>query len=153
MEVKEHKNIVHCYSREHISISDRQSTILKGKLWKNATVEQPNPLKSANKNEIKRELEIRNKSTNTLGQTKAYLMQHLKEELHGQQHLPDFLFHTPPSDLSSFNLDCWEIPEFEFMHDFTNFFSNLIEELPLHITDASAKKQIDKLFKTEKGDH
>ena len=150
VEVKEHRNISHCFSRPHISIQEKQNIMLKGAVWRRATVANPNPLKNATKQDLKRELDVRRKPT--LGEGKQSLTNALRDELHGQQRLPDFLFNTPRADLSTLSLCSWEIPEFEFMHDFTNFFSNFMEEMPHHIDNTAAKKQIEQLFSKAKGD-
>ena len=125
---------------------------MSGSLWKNSTLQNPNPFSNLSLPDIKKELHSRHKVTN--GSLKPELSERLKDILHGVQRLPDVLFNTPASSLSDLNCSKWEVVESEFMHDFLNCFSNFMEEITYHpcLQNPTAKEKVKALFKHFKGD-
>ncbi len=148
---KQHRNIVHCYGKKHKSLEEKRDFVVKGKLYRNSTFDEPNPFKNPSKKDLKNEL-ISRKQTISKNQTKAELNEQVKNILEGQQRVPDFLFDAPSANFSTLNLSSWEVPEMEFMHDFSNMYSNFIDELPSHIENDAARKEIEKLFLKSKGE-
>ena len=149
---KQHRNIAYCYKRSHKTLQEKRDLLMKGKLWKKSTctIDEPNPMKIATKVDLKKELIARKEKPKS--NVKTELNDQIKEVLEGQQRFPDLLFDKPSANFDDLNLSAWEVPEMEFMHDFTNMFSNIMDELPFHIENQYAKKEIEALFFKNKGE-
>jgi hypothetical protein len=147
---EQHSNLIHCFRIKYKSLTDKQMLLKEGILWKRASIDMPNAFANTKVKDITNELNARRQGTR--GMRRPDLDVKLNSILHGVHRVPDLLFNLPNITLNDINCGLWEISEQEFMHDFTNFFGNIMEELPAHITNDEAAKRLVSLFKIAKGD-
>ena len=119
-------------------------------MWKKSTVEKPNPFNNASAHDIKQELSAR--TLITPGTSKAEMTNERRHILHGQQRVPDIVIHAPELSLASINCGHYEVALCEFLHDFTNCFSNFMDEIRYHLTNQVITMKLEDVHKCAKGE-
>ena len=121
------------YSLPVNTFTEKQQHVLKGKFGKiNSKKSMLKPFKSLNAAQLKEELTSRN--IHTEKSTKDDLTKLLKKELKGCTRVPILLHHDPIDGITNFNLREYEIAMVEPMHDIGGHITNIIEELPRHLS-------------------
>lgn len=115
--------------RNHRSLEDRKSLVLAGKFGK---LKKMDPFKCLKKGELISELKARDVHVNT-SDNKKDLDHQLQEILCGATNVPPLL--SEKHSLQDLNLESYEVLSFEPLHDTMNHISNIMKELPHHITD------------------
>ena len=132
-------DISYSYQLKLRSLADIQHKIIFGKYGKKYSMEgKVKPLAQLSCEEIKEELISRHILTKET--TKINLEKILKKDLKGCIRVPILLKNKPLSNLSSLNLEKYEIALMEPMHDIGGHINNIFEELPYHLSKQDQKK-------------
>ena len=116
----------------HRSLSDVQSKVLAGSLWKS---NGPTPFKTIKKYQLEQELDAR--GINPCGTSyhtahRSDLDAVLTEELKGILRLPAIIISQPEASLQSLGCHMYEVPHMEVMHDMCNMVNHIMLELPFY---------------------
>lgn len=137
-------NITYSYQLKSNSLQEIQHKVISGKYGLiNSNKGKLKPFAALSTKELHEELNSRKISTNAT--MKINLAKELKQHLKGTTRVPILLKNNPTSDLSSLNLQKYEIAMLEPMHDIGGHITNLFEELPHHLTKAD-KEKFDEAF-------
>lgn len=137
----DHKNLIHCFRHEQLSLEQRRTLITKGQLWKKMERGETNPFQRLRKEEIATELENHNIWTDK--ETKSELSNLLTQKLHGICRPPALMCKDPLKSAKDINVNNYEVLSCEPLHDITNIVQNIIMELPFQVP-----KEIQKEFET-----
>ena len=100
------------------------------------------PFRNLKKKELEEELEAR--SVEITDETKPKLVEHLNDILHGICRSPALMLKSPTKSSKELYIDDYEILGCEPLHDITNIMQHLIEELPYHIENLEARRDLEK---------
>jgi predicted house-cleaning noncanonical NTP pyrophosphatase (MazG superfamily) len=125
-----------------MSLDDRQNLLQQGILWKKSLSGDLYPFRNLKKKELEEELEAR--SVEITDETKPKLVEHLNDILHGICRPPALMLKSPTKSSKELYIDDYEILGCEPLHDITNIIQHLIEELPYHIENLEARRDLEK---------
>ena len=145
-----HMSMVHDYTytkyRHYRTLEERKSLVLAGKFGK---LKKVDPFKGLKKAEVISELKARKEG---ISGCKKDLDLRLQEILCGATNVPPLL--SENHTVEDLNLQAYEVLSFEPLHDTMNHISNVIKELPHHITDPKVlitiKQVVSVIFDKEK---
>ncbi|XP_062602067.1 uncharacterized protein LOC134263700, partial [Saccostrea cucullata] len=151
--VDSHQNLECCFRQPAKSLQARLDLFKNGIQWKNFNITtNPNPFAHLKVQQIIDELDERR--LDILDTRKESVSKQLAEHLEGIQR-PPALFCTsmesqnPGKDL---NLQKYEVLMCEPLHDISNMVTNLIAELPYHLSNKSMQKEYEIFSNTTIGD-
>ena len=134
-------DLSHVFRWKHRSLQDKQKVILAGPIGRgNSLLGKPKPLKALKKGELLEELGERGLLKEVKSDKKVDLDSELMSQLRGVQRVPALLYSSPATPLEDVGLASYEALPCEPMHDLSNHISNLLEELPKHLTGEQKRK-------------
>ena len=134
-------DLSHFFRCKHRSLQDKQKVILAGPIGRgNSLLGKPKPLKALKKKELLEELGERGLLKEVKSDKKVDLESELMSQLRGVQRVPALLYSSPATPLEDLGLASYEALPCEPMHDLSNHISNLLEELPKHLTGEQKRK-------------
>ena len=126
-------DITYNYQLKLKSFEDMKDKVMDGKYGRKYSVDgKIKPFEELKKGEITEELISRDISPDKT--TKKDLQQMLKRELKGSVRVPILFKNNPMGDLSSLNLERYEIALVEPMHDIGGEIDNVFKEIPCHMS-------------------
>ena len=124
----------HAFRCPHTTLQERQQAVLKGRIGFRRSLDlHPKPLANLRKEDLK--TEVIGRGLEVDGDKKEDYQKALTTELAGQCRVPALLYHEPSTPLEDLGLSKYEILSCEPMHDLSNHITNLLEELPNHVTE------------------
>ena len=116
-----------------ITLEERRKKVLAGPAGQERRNGGVNPFQQLTQDELIRECGGRHLPTD--GLLKPALYSNLREELKGVQRVPALCFPNQTVSLEDLNLGQYEVVPVEPLHDLKEYISNLLKELPKHLTD------------------
>ena len=142
VETRNHTNFLCTWKILPMSLDDHQNLLQQGILWKKSLSGDLYPFRNLKKKELEEELEAR--SVEITDETKPKLVEHLNDILHGICRPPALMLKSPTKSSKELYIDDYEILGCEPLHDITNIIQHLIEELPYHIENLEARRDLEK---------